>query len=198
MRWIATTLLALLAACASRPPAWTPAARLVAASCLPPTATAGAPWQLASGAGYTFCMPPGWTTADGHQWSGDHGTVTWSAGTPKPWPKLERPDQMVREVTGSVNVVGGTGGTMTTGAASVPTPPLPGENPSSCSTRRFTERVAGELVDFYDIDCGGRHATGAWWVTRGTYATGDAPDGETAERQLDAYRSLRFASEPAR
>jgi hypothetical protein len=66
-----------------------------------------------------------------------------------------------------------------------------------CGSRRFSERVGGFLADFYQGECDARHSTGAWWISAGAYVAGVAADNETAELQLQVYRSVRFTFAPA-
>ena len=191
MRIGTVAVVILIQACASRPPLWTPAARLDATSCAPPSATAGRSWKLVAGAGFTFCVPSDWQSRDGHSWRGGSGSITWGAGTPAPWPQVPQVER-AGEIYGTVTYVSPGEVAAPSSIPMVPAATLP------CSAKRFTERVGGVLADFYHGDCDGRHSTGAWWLAAGAFVAGVAADAETAELQLQVYRSVRFSAAPGR
>jgi hypothetical protein len=189
MRIRTIAALILVQACASRPPLWNPSARLDPTSCAPPSATAGPAWKLVAGAGFTFCVPSDWQTSDGQSWRGGSGSIAWGTGTPAAWPLVP---QVERE-----GVVYGTVTVVSPGQMPAPsTVPILPASTEPCTAKRFAERVGGFLTDFYHGDCDGRHSTGAWWLTAHAYVAGVATDAETAELQLQVYRSVRFNAAP--
>jgi len=192
MRGSTLTILMLVQACASGPTGWTPAARVDPASCAAPSTPAGKPWQLVAEAGFTFCVPSDWRL-DGHMWRGGGGSITWGIGTPAPWPMIR--GEVVGTITGPVTRINSTG--QVTSQGTVPMVADNAQGGAQCSDQRFTERVGGLMANFYHV-CFGRHFTGAWWLTRGVYVTGDAADALTAELQMQVYRSVRFGTAPER
>jgi len=188
MRIATLTAFVVLQACASRPPDWTPAARLDPNSCAAPSATAGKPWQLVSAEGYTVCVPADWRTNDGHTWQGGGGSITWGTGTPVPWPNVT--GEM--SVTGSVTQVTPGGQVLSQGTMPPDVQYSQGGH-AECSDRHSLETVGGVRADLYHV-CFGRHFTGAWWLTLGVFVSGEAMDARTADLQLQVYRSVRFGT----
>jgi hypothetical protein len=172
--------LLLIQACASGPPAWTPAARLSPASCTAPGVPAAEPWQLVAGDGFTFCVPADWHTSDGRTWRGGGGSITWGTGAPPPGPVIS--GEVVTRVP--VGQMPSQGSLQAAAEAQVR---------ARCSVNRFTERVGGLPAALHDTECDGRHFTGARWETPGVYLQGEAGDAWTASLQLLVYRTVRFA-----
>jgi len=184
MRHLTPMALAMLQACASSPPMWTPAARTTVASCAAPGAPAAPSWQLVTADGFTFCVPADWRSADGRTWHSADGSVTWGTGIPGP-----------RDVvTGSVIVLVPVGGAGAMPSPSAMQSAANAQMRERCSNDRFAEKVGGRSATLFDNECDGRHNTGAQWGAPAVYFRGEAGDAATASLQLQVYRSTRFVS----
>ena len=182
MRGYALALLGIVGGCASGPRMWTPAGRLSAATCAAPGAPSGAPWQLVTAQGFTFCVPPDWRTADGRRWQGADGSVQWGLGTP--------PRRALDSGTVAVRVPMGGG---------MPSPAdiraaAAAQGIAQCNTERRVEQIGGQTAALYDAECDGQHHTGAQWETLGIYLQGEAGGAFAATLQLQIYRTVRFGS----
>lgn len=166
MRGMSLVVLALTAAgCAT--------SAVVRASTLPECSAAGAPaeWLQVKVEDLTFCVPESWRSAGPRSWRGAGGRIQWAWG------------QRVREVASTVVVVMGSPPTREQAAAALPVSPV----------QRTMETVGGELVDVWISEVEGAYRTGADWQTgRTMHMTGEATSLSAAERQLDAFRSVRL------
>ncbi len=166
----------VLAACASVPPLWTPAARTSATSCTNPGADPTPPWRLVGGAGFTFCVPSDWSASDDHTWQGGGGSITWSLANPASalvyrqviTDRPVQPGDIAQEGPNGVFSV------------------------TPCSSRRMEELIGGQHASLMASDCPGQQRTYANWATLALHFSGRAPGPATANLQLQVYRSVRF------
>ena len=174
-------LLVLVAACASAPPIWTPAARTSPASCSAPGGPVSPEWQLVTGDGFTFCVPPDWRTTDGRTWHGTGGSsVTWGAGA---MPRRE-------VVSGVVTMRVPAGGAPPSRAAVEAA--AQAQLGQQCTTDRHAESVGGQPARLVDFSCQGQHNTSIQWTGAALYFEGETGDAREASLQLQVYRTVRF------
>jgi len=171
-------VLGLLAACASAPPMWTPAARTSAVTCSAPDAPPTAGWQLVMGQGFTFCVPTGWVSSDGHTWR--------KAGSVLGWCSRDRIDQCP-QVHGEVTAAVVSDPSQMTAAGIY-------NEGGACSSDRYSTTTSGTLAVLFDEYCNGHHMTHAAWDERGLLFFGETDDPETARLELQVYRTVRFVS----
>jgi len=168
----AKVLIVLVAVQACAPPAWTPAKRLTATSCLAPDTSNSAPWQLVPGAGFTFCVPGDWESQDGRTWRATGAVMGWcTKDSVFLCPDVRIP--ITDQFWGGYHR----------------------ERPSGqLEGRALAETIGGVDARLARVSYAGRYATAAMWPTLKLLMVGRSEGSSAAALELEIYRSVRFAA----
>lgn len=127
-------------------------------------------WREVQMPTFLVCLPGEWKLS-GTTWRRGPSTIRWGTGI---YPDPEgRPSATGSGLSGAAidRQEGGTAGNV---------------------VRRFGEMIGGSWADLWRSRRGGIYRTGVQWTDARVWFAGQSPDAQTADLQLDIYRTVRF------
>lgn len=129
-------------------------------------------WREVQMPAFVVCLPRDWKQSSS-MWRRGASTIRWGIGI-YPDPESRQP------VPGTV-LSGGTVNRQEGEAAGT-------------VVRRFGEMIGGSWADLWRSRRGGNYRSGVQWVEARLWFTSEATDAQTADLQLNIYRTVRFVA----